>query len=440
MSTRSKSGCSDRNIESFLRLTLLIAAGAIALASLSLTVANLLVVASVEMYVGTATIFVISLLSFIFGWRWKRKLGAGLLVYGNHVLLTMSLIFVPEYPDFRPSGFVTFTLLAAFLIGPRHALIISGTGFPAYLVGMLMLYARGEIVTSDMPQVVSVAVHIVLMTLLFYFLSRRFGQTVNALGARLMFHTDLFSKLPLAANELGAASSQLADTTTQHSEGAVRQSAAVAETLETLRSIHDASDEIVSSSKNTSLNASKTLVNSEAVATQIQRLTTYHRRISELLDTIAEVARRTELLALNAALEGTRAGHAGKGFQLVASQMQSLSERVADSARNIRSLTGEIQSESTKTQLSMEEMTKLAKATTLDAQHIHLIVAQQQSSVKQVMGAMQDISDITRQVAEGSEQATSSTKDLSQLADQLSTLVEDFAAGSPDAAQESDSS
>lgn len=433
MSTETSPEYSDRDIEAFLRLTLLIAAGAIAFASLLMTIANILVVASVMMYMGTATIFVVSSFAFFASWRKQRKLGAGLLVYGNHVLLAMSLVVVPEFPDFRPNGFITFALLAAFLIGPRHALIISGTGFPAYIVGMSMLHARGEIAASDMPQIIAIAVHIVVMTLLFFFLSRRFGQTVNALGARLLYHTDIFSRLPMAANELGAASSQLAETTTQHSDGAVRQSAAVSETLETLRSIHDASDEIVSSSKNTSENAMKTLANSEAVAAQLQRLTTYHQRISELLYTIAQVARRTELLALNAALEGTKAGQAGKGFQLVASQMQSLAERVADAVRNIGALTGEIQRESTKTQLSMEDMTKLARATTNDTQHIHLIVAQQQSSVRQVMSAMQDIADITSQVAEGSEQATRSTQDLSQLAEQLSTLVDKFAAGSPDA-------
>jgi len=50
-------------------------------------------------------------------------------------------------------------------------------------------------------------------------------------------------------------------------------------------------------------------------------LVSHTQRIGEALDVIKDIANKTDLLALNAALEGTKAGEAGRGFSIVATQM-----------------------------------------------------------------------------------------------------------------------
>jgi methyl-accepting chemotaxis protein len=61
-----------------------------------------------------------------------------------------------------------------------------------------------------------------------------------------------------------------------------------------------------------------------------------------IIDTIAAVARQTNLLALNATIEAARAGAAGRGFAIVASEVKALSVETSNAANDIRSRIGRL--------------------------------------------------------------------------------------------------
>src|SRR5688572_2092053 len=71
------------------------------------------------------------------------------------------------------------------------------------------------------------------------------------------------------------------------------------------------------------------------VADAITKLNQDLREVSKIAQVINQVAERSDLLALNAALEGTKAGEVGRGFSLVAAEMRKLAEHVSQSARDI---------------------------------------------------------------------------------------------------------
>ncbi|HSI05923.1 MAG: methyl-accepting chemotaxis protein [Myxococcota bacterium] len=131
-------------------------------------------------------------------------------------------------------------------------------------------------------------------------------------------------------------------------------------------------------------NAESTQRNNQIINERIRELTIRSQRIVEILEVIKDVANKSELLALNAALEGSKAGEAGRGFSLVASQMQRLAESVMGSVRDIKDLTAVMREATNASVLATEEGRKLAADTTRSARQITEIVEGQQGAAAQV--------------------------------------------------------
>jgi methyl-accepting chemotaxis protein len=176
-------------------------------------------------------------------------------------------------------------------------------------------------------------------------------------------------------------------------------------------------------------NAESTQRNNQIITERIGELTARSQRIVEILEVIKDIANKSELLALNAALEGTKAGEAGRGFSLVATQMQRLAENVMGSVRDIKTLTAAIREATSASVLATEEGAKLAADTTRSARQIAEIVEAQQGGTEQVTEVMDEVAEIARQSANGSREAVGAVQSLSTLADQLDVLIEQFRSG-----------
>ena len=82
--------------------------------------------------------------------------------------------------------------------------------------------------------------------------------------------------------------------------------------------------------------------NAVEVDDAIGKLSKRVERIGTVVEVIDEIADRSDLLALNAALEGAKAGEAGRGFSIVAAEMRRLAENVMESTKEIKNLITEI--------------------------------------------------------------------------------------------------
>jgi len=252
------------------------------------------------------------------------------------------------------------------------------------------------------------------------------GDLAAAFNRMLIAQRSLVKQIAETSTDIGASSAQILATSLQLEQTASEQASVVEETLRTMETLLQSANQISEVSSKVLKNAERTHDNSQMIAERITELANHTQRIAGFLEVIKDIANKTDLLALNAALEGTRAGEAGRGFSLVASQMQRLTVNVMDAVEDIKGLTADIREATTSSVLATEDATKRALSTEQSARQINLIIQQQQTGTEQVSNSMGEISEAIRQSVAASAQSAQSATELSALADRLQTRVRKF--------------
>jgi twitching motility protein PilJ len=91
---------------------------------------------------------------------------------------------------------------------------------------------------------------------------------------------------------------------------------------------------------------------------RIKRLGESSQEIGEITELISDITEQTNVLALNAAIQAASAGEAGRGFSVVAEEVQRLAERSADATRQIAALVKTIQTDTQDAVAAMERSTQ----------------------------------------------------------------------------------
>jgi twitching motility protein PilJ len=180
---------------------------------------------------------------------------------------------------------------------------------------------------------------------------------------------------------------------------------------------------------------------------RIKRLGESSLEIGDIVGLIADITEQTNILALNAAIQAASAGEAGRGFTVVAEEVQRLAERSAEATKQIDAIVKTIQADTQDAVAAMEKSTvgvvegaKLSDTagSALDeirrisrelAELIGAISAQtqkQSSSVTDVTRGMQGILQITEETTEGTKQTNVSIGQLTKLAAELRSSVAGF--------------
>ncbi|WNG28791.1 methyl-accepting chemotaxis protein [Cystobacter fuscus] len=185
----------------------------------------------------------------------------------------------------------------------------------------------------------------------------------------------------------------------------------------------------------------------QAIADAVVRLNKRVQQIGKVVEFINEIADKSDLLALNAELEGTKAGEPGRGFSLVAAEMRRLAENVLSSTLAIERLIDEIRdatqaavmateaglkttergaSLAAQVDASLGLILELARQTSHAVRSISLATQQQQTGTDQLAAAMGDILRVTEENAEATQQMVVANTDLSALARDLKATVQRF--------------
>jgi methyl-accepting chemotaxis protein len=186
-------------------------------------------------------------------------------------------------------------------------------------------------------------------------------------------------ELTSTVKQNGANAQQANQLATAASQVAVRGGSAVAQVVQTMSAINDAS-----------------------------------RKIVDIIGVIDSIAFQTNILALNAAVEAARAGDQGRGFAVVASEVRTLAQRSAAAAKEIKQLiddsVGKVEEGSAQVDSAGKTMEEIV------------------ASVRRVTDIMGEISAASHEQTAGIEQVTQAVTQMDQMTQQNAALVEESAA------------
>jgi methyl-accepting chemotaxis protein len=237
-------------------------------------------------------------------------------------------------------------------------------------------------------------------------------------------------EVPLAiqasVKDLASAAAEIYAASQEQEAAAQQQSSAVEEVSRTMSSLLEAAGHISDSARGVLSNAERAKETSDLTVRRIVELNGHTSRMAETLDVIREIADRSDLLALNASLEGTRAGEAGRGFSLVAAEMRRLAERVTSSVKDVKSLVSDVRSSGSSTVLATEEAKKLSDSTNESARQISMVTQQQKTATEQVTRGMKDIATVLTQSVSATRQTRTAAENLKVQAERLNKIVARF--------------
>ena len=225
------------------------------------------------------------------------------------------------------------------------------------------------------------------------------------------------------ATKLTRLSQDLAGLARSQETASTQQVSAIDETRGTMEVMLASAQQIAESCSAVLGNAERTVTGNRDVARRIQELNNTAERVAEILAVIQQVADRTDLLALNAALEGTKAGEAGRGFTLVAAEMRRLAESVMESVTGIRRLMNEMRTASQSAVQAGQEGIALSEETTRSARDIALVTQQQRKATEQVGRSMDDMAATVSEAMSSTRQTASTAQDLVSAAFRLDSMV-----------------
>ncbi|MCT4655168.1 MAG: methyl-accepting chemotaxis protein [Cohaesibacter sp.] len=233
------------------------------------------------------------------------------------------------------------------------------------------------------------------------------GEAVQAICATFDENvTEMLTVVTGSAQNLQDASGDMNVTAQNTSAQSIQVASASQQASNNVEAVASAAEELAASVAEVSRqvetsNEITTHASSEATSTnaRVEKLAQSARQISDVVKLIQDIAEQTNLLALNATIEAARAGEAGKGFAVVASEVKELATQTSKATEEIDKQISEIQSETNHAVNAISSISETIENLSGISAQIATSVDQQRAATTEIASNITEASRVTREVS-----------------------------------------
>ena len=231
-----------------------------------------------------------------------------------------------------------------------------------------------------------------------------------------------------AAEEMESAATALDHSSRSAGETTARVNASGGRAAENVDTVAAAAEEMTGSIAEIAQQISRSTEIAQDAANRVQQTNTdvaqldeAAARIGDIVNLIEGIAEQTNLLALNATIEAARAGEAGKGFAVVASEVKTLAEQTANATKSISDQISGIQGATGKTVSAIENIGEVISEMNNISAAIAAAMEEQRAAASEITRAAHEAASGTREVAESIGQVDAAAAETGQCAAQVNS-------------------